>query len=97
MANLKSLLDKALADDFDPITQYIRRTSFTTAQVSFCSIRGYSGGSGDPCGERKTDFCWCPESLLISPNRNVGCWSSRPQVYVVVCGALFQVQVHTQD
>ena len=59
MANLKSLLDKALADDFDPDNPIYPKNKFYNCLIRFVLIRGYSGGSGDPCGERKTDFCWC--------------------------------------
>ena len=64
MANLKSLLDKALADDFDPDNPNIPKNKFYNCQIGFAHICGYSGGSGDRCGERKTDFCWCPEPTI---------------------------------
>lgn len=64
MANLKSLLDKALAEDFDPDNPNIPKNKFYNCQVGFAHLCGYSGGSGDRCGERKTDFCWCPEPSI---------------------------------
>lgn len=57
MANLKSLLDKATSDDFDPNNPGMSRNKFYNCQVSFATTCGISHNR-DQC---KHEFCWTPE------------------------------------